>query len=196
MTRHDIHELLRQRAGVAALEFALVAPVFLLLVMGMLNIGQMAYGVAVLNGAVQDAARSTTLKNADTAAADKSVTDAVNPVLPGVKVTSTRKSYYDFADIDRPEKFTDTDSNGLCNGGESYVDENADGIWNADIGKSGNGGANDVVVYSVVATYKPAFTMPFAPRNWASVSLGASAVKKNQPFDKQARYASTARTCQ
>ncbi len=195
MTRHPLSELKDSETGAAALEFALVAPVFLAMLMGMLNVGQMAYGTAVLNGAVQNAARSSTLEGADTSAADQSVSNAVSPVLPGVAVAGTRSSYFDFADIGRPESFDDEDDNGDCNDGESYVDENGSGNWDADIGVTGNGGAGDVVVYTVRATYSPLFSIPFAPDAWASTTLEATAVKKNQPFADQSEYTTTARTC-
>jgi hypothetical protein len=66
--------------------------------------------------------------------------------LPGVTVTSTRKAYYDFTDIGRAEKWTDSNNNRVCDNGEPYTDENGDGSWNADIGEAGNGDAGDVIL--------------------------------------------------
>lgn len=195
ISREPCRRLHSDASGVTIVEFAIVAPVFLLMLMGMLDIGQMIYGKSILNGAVQVAARTSSLETADIAAADAMVLDRVESVLPGVEITSTRTSYYDFADIGRPEQWNDADGNGICNDGEAFTDENDNGGWDEDIGASGNGGANDVVIYAVDASYDPVFKVPFMPEAWASRSLEATAIRKNQPYANQADYSATAGTC-
>lgn len=187
--------VLRDVSGVAALEFALVAPVFLVLLMGMLNVGQVAYGTAVLNGAVQKAARDSTLEGANTAQADAIVKNLAAPVLPGATFVSRRTNYYDFADIGRAERFNDQNNNGTCDNSESYIDENRSGQWDRDIGRGGNGGASDVVVYTVEATFQPVFRIPLMPDQWGRKVLTASAIKKNQPFANQEEYGTTSGIC-
>ncbi|MBW8753874.1 MAG: pilus assembly protein [Sphingomonadales bacterium] len=183
------------RDGNAVIEFAIVAPVFLLMLLGIFDIGQMAYGKAILNGAVEQAARSGTLETADTTVADNMVKAALKPILPNATIATTRKSYYDFNDVARPEKFTDTNGNGTCNTGEPYVDENKNGQWDADIGNSGNGSANDVVLYTVTVTYKPIFRLT-TMNGWNNNrTLTAVGVRKNQPFANQTGYGSSAGTC-
>ncbi|MFN3516859.1 MAG: TadE/TadG family type IV pilus assembly protein, partial [Novosphingobium sp.] len=54
----------QDEAGVSAVEFTLVAPVFLSLVIGIFDLGQMAYGISVTNGAVEKAARDSALESA------------------------------------------------------------------------------------------------------------------------------------
>lgn len=187
--------LTRDTRGVTLVEFALVAPVFLMMIIGLLDIGQMIYGKSVLNGAVEAAARASSLETGDTAAADAIVNARIAPILPGVKVDSKRTSYFDFADIGRAEQWNDADRSGDCNDGEAYTDENGNGAWDKDIGVSGNGGANDVVLYTVTATYEPLFKVPFMPQAWVERSLESTAIRKNQPFATQADYSSTAGTC-
>jgi Flp pilus assembly protein TadG len=181
--------------GAAAVEFAIVAPVFLLLLLGIFDIGQMAYAKAILNGAVEQAARSSSLETADTTAADNLVKNALKPILPNAAVTTSRKSFYDFSDINRAEKWTDTNGNGTCDNGEPYVDENGSGSWEANIGKTGNGGAGDVVLYTVTVTYQPIFTAKFMSNYNATRTLTATGVRKNQPFASQVGYGSSAGTC-
>lgn len=181
--------------GVTIVEFALIAPTFLLLLMGTLDIGQMVYAQSVLNGAVQSAARDASLEGGDTDAADALVLERVASIMPGVVLETSRTSYFDFADIERPEQWNDADNNGTCNDGETYTDENDNGQWDEDIGVSGNGGANDVVIYTVRATYEPLFKIPFMPERWAVRTLESTAIKKNQPFATQAEYSSTAGAC-
>ena len=190
-----VHRLARDASGVAAIEFAMIAPVLLALIMGIFDIGQMAYAKSVLHGAVQEAARSASLESGNTTAADARVRTAVLPVLPKATFVSERSSYFDFADVGRPEGWNDANDNDTCDNSESFTDENGNGEWDADIGQSGNGGANDVVVYTVTVQYVPVFGIPGTTNRFGSRTLSASAIAKNQPFADQDNYGSTAGTC-
>ena len=97
----------RCQKGASTIEFALVAPIFFMLLMGIFDVGQMVYARAVLNGAVQKAARSSALETANTSSADAMVTSALRPIVPHATVSSTRQSYFDFADIGRREHWND-----------------------------------------------------------------------------------------
>lgn len=197
-----LRSIARSEGGSAVTEFGLIAPVFFMLMMGIYDVTHMVYARSVFQGAVERAAREASLETGDTTAADELVEETIRPVLPDVVLASERKSYYDFADIGRPEQWTDVgdeDGNGLgdgiCNFDEPYVDENSSGAWEADVGASGNGGAGDVVMYTVTATYSPVFRIPFMPESWASREITAVAVKKNQPFSEQLALSTNAGTC-
>ncbi|MBV1691210.1 pilus assembly protein [Novosphingobium sp. G106] len=190
-----LFRLAAEQDGLAAIEFAIVAPVFCLLLMGIFDIGQMAYGRSILSGAVEKAARSSAMETADTTAADLMVQNAIKPILPGATFTSTRAAYVDFSDVNRAEKFTDTNNNGTCDAGEPYVDENRSGHWEADVGISGNGGANDVVLYTVTVNYKPVFRVNLLGNTTETRTMVAYGVRKNQPFATQRGYGSSAGTC-
>lgn len=192
---HLARRAIRDKSGVSATEFALIAPVFLTMMMGIFDAGQQAYATSVLNGAVQKAARDSSLEITDLGYADAMVEKQVGPILPGATFKSTRTSYNDFKDIGRPEKWNDANNDGTCSHNESYVDENGNGEWDSDIGKEGNGGADDVVVYEMSVSYDPTFKVPFMPAHWTKRSLKASAIKKNQPFANQVGYGSTAGIC-
>lgn len=195
----------RQQQGTAVTEFGLIAPVFMVFMIGVYDITHMAYARSVFSGAVETAAREASLETGDTAEADAFVLDAIQPVVPGVVVETERESYFDFADIDRPEPWTDNlgkdedgewidyagFENGTCDYGESFVDKNRSGEWEADGGAEGNGGAGDVVIYTARATYTPLFKIPFAPDSWNERTMTARAVKKNQPFGDQVAGAGT-----
>lgn len=181
--------------GVAVVEFALVAPILLLLVIGVLDVGQMLYGQVLLNGAAQTTGRNATLEGADISSQDANIAAIVSPALPGVTIKVTRSSYFDFTDVGRAEKWNDTNNDGTCDNGESYVDENGNGNWDADIGKNGNGGADDVVVQTITATYSPIFKVPFMPSKWAQRTLTATSVRKNQPYSLQQSYGSATGNC-
>lgn len=181
--------------GSAVIEFAIAAPVLLLLLIGIYDMAHTAYLTAVLHGAVQEAARGDGLEGADNAKADAYVSSMVKRIAPDATVTFKRSSYYDFADIKRAEAWNDKNTNGTCDKGETYTDENKNGKWDADIGTSDNGGANDVVLYAVTVNYKPVFIVPYIANSTAQRTLTASAVRKNQPYALQEKYSSAAGTC-
>ncbi len=182
--------------GATIVEFAIVAPLFMVLLLGIMDVGQMVYGKSVLAGAVRKAARDSSLETRNTTEADAMVVDMIRPVLPGVTITTTRKSYYDFSDIDRPEKWNDSNKNGRCDNSETYTDENRNAQWDEDVGQAGSdGGASDVVVYTVNASFEPVFKVPFLPKLWNNRTLSSTAVTRNQPFTTQAGYGSSAGSC-
>lgn len=181
--------------GVTAIEFAIAAPVLIMLLLGIYDMGHTLYVSALLRGAVQQAARSDTLEVADVAKANAYVEGIVKSVVPQAEVRSKRVSYYDFADIKRAESWNDNNGNGVCDKAESYIDENRNLRWDPDVGVENNGGANDVTLYTVDVIYEPIFINPFVSSSKNLRTLSASAVKKNQPFALQERYGSAARTC-
>lgn len=187
--------------GSTVVEFAIVVPVFLTMLIMAFDVGQMAFANAMLRGAVQEAARSAALETGDTTAADNQIKAAMSTVLPGSTVITSRVNYFDFSDIGRAEKWADKNNDGTCNNGENYVDENANGTWDAEIGRGGNGSAGDVVVYDVNVSYDPIFKIPnfFGKQSikdsWGTRELNAKAVRKNQPFAKQNKYGSAAGSC-
>mgnify|MGYP001983679009 CR=1 FL=1 len=182
-------------SGSALMEFGLVATVFVTMMLGVMDIGQAAYTQAVLNGAAQEVARAASLETRDVPASDAELEKLVQKVAPNAKVTPKRVSYFDFADINRAEKWNDKNGDGLCNNDENFVDENGNGRWDEDIGVEENGGAGDVVVYTVSVEYEPLFAIPFYDDADAKRTLSTTFVKKNQPFERQEGYASDAGVC-
>lgn len=181
--------------GVTAIEFALLGPVFIALLLGIYDMGYTVYLRSVLQGAVQKVARTATLETADTVKADAYVKDMVLGVMPGAQVVAKRVSYYDFADIRRAESWNDKNSNGVCDKSETYIDENRNGHWDPDVGTGDNGGAGDTVLYTVTVTYTPLFPNPFVSGSNNTRSMSASSVKKNQPYALQEKYGSAVGVC-
>jgi len=191
-----LRRLKRDSAGVTAVEFALVAPIFLMVIVGSLDLGQMVYAKSVLDGVVEKAARDSTLESGDTILADRVVKKAVLEILPEARVSATRKSYFDFNSANRGEELDDVNGDGECSPGEAYTDLNGNDAWDEDLGAAGNGGANDVIVYTVKVSYEPVFAMPIVPLDWSTREISATAVKRNQPFGKQSgSYSARPKTC-
>jgi len=66
------------------------------------------------------------------------------------------------------------------------VDENGNGVWDADVGKGGLGGANDVVLYTVTLNYDRVFPLWKLIGGDQRATASASTVLRNQPFGPQA----------
>lgn len=86
--------LLRDKRGVSAVEFGMTAPILFIVVFGTLQQAQSYYCYTVLNGAVNAAARKSSLQSGQTSATtlDTLVTQMIKYVMPQASVTFTRKT--------------------------------------------------------------------------------------------------------
>lgn len=182
-----IRRVTRQTDGAAAVEFALIAPMLIMVIMGLFDVGYSLYANVTLQGAVQQAARKSTVEGgqANWSLMDNAVRKQVRSVVPGATVTFTRKSYANFSKIGIPEDFTDVNHSGTCNAGEPFEDANGNGIWDQDRGATGMGGARDAVLYTVTVTYKRPFPMATVVGLPANITQVGKTVLRNQPYDSQ-----------
>lgn len=176
--------LRRGERGVAMVEFALTAPVFLLVLMGAFDYCWQMYAQQVLQGAVAKAGRDSTIETyvADPGDLDERVRAQVQQVFAHAEVTFTRKAYDRFDQVGVEERYTDANKNGSYDVGECYDDSNGNGQWDADRGRDGNGGADDVILYSASMTFDrvlPVWRMLGQPQ---STTLTSTTVLRNQPF--------------
>lgn len=177
--------LARDRRGVSAVEFGLLTPALFAMLFGLLDLGHTMYTAQMLHGAIQQAARDSTLEGASGQAAvlDGAVIQAVRAVAPGAQVRFARKAYSNFSDAARPEDYTDVNANGRCDAGEPFEDSNANGSWDTDRGQDGFGGARAALLYTVTVNYQRFFPVHiFIPGQTETVSLTASTVLRNQPY--------------
>ncbi len=146
-----LRRLLKSTSGVSVVEFGFTAPLFVAMVFGTLELGYGIYASSVLGGAVQAAGRNSGLENAqdDQTAIDDMVADQVSAVVPSADLTFTRQNYQEFTDVGRPEDFDDANNNLEYDDDECFTDENDNETWDEDVGADGQGGANDVVLYTV-----------------------------------------------
>ncbi len=178
--------LRRDRDGVTAVEFAIVAPVMLLLIFGLLDLTFQAYIQSVLDGAVNAAARSGTIEEnaADQSAVDQRVADQVHTVVSQARMTFDRTNYVTVSQIGKPELFDDDNKNDEYDPDECFIDYNRNGVWDADRGRIGQGGADDFVRYTATATYQRLFPMAMFGLP-ATQRLTAVSVLRNQPYAGQ-----------
>ncbi len=179
------------------MEFALVAPIFLLMLMGMFVLGQQVYASALLQGALQQAARDSTLERGqgDYGKIDARLEEAVLPIIPGATIVLQRRNFATFSDTRIPEQFTDTNNNGKCDDGEPFEDIDGDGILDADRGRDGIGGARDAVVLTATATYDRLIPIPSLTGLEREVTLRGRTVLRNQPFDAQGKRVAMTSYC-
>jgi Flp pilus assembly protein TadG len=177
-----IGRLWRASGGAALIEFALTAPVALLMAMGLCDLAYQLYMQSVLSGLVQKAGRDATIQNANTSTLDATVLtqmQAVNRNAVYAAGYPSRQSYAQFGYIS-PEPFIDGNRNGVRDSGECFTDINGNGSWDANPGITGNGGASDTVVYTAAVTYPHLFTVWLG---WsARVTISATTILKNQPY--------------
>ena len=170
-------------------EFGLIAPVLVFSLIGLFDLSYNIYTASLLEGSIQKAARDSSIEGAGLTQVeiDARVTEVVRSVVPSASVSFERKAYTNFADIARPEDFTDLNTDGICNDGEPFEDVNGNNQWDEDRGSVGMGGARDAVLYVVTVTYDRQFPLHQFIGVPGEVTSVARTVLRNQPFAMQER---------
>ena len=172
--------------GATLVEFAFVAPILLLMILGLFDMAHSQYTSAMINGAMQKAARDLTLETAPSEVAniDQRVIAHVRTVAPNSAIIELeKKSHIGFEDIGEPEDYNDSNGDGVCNDGEPFVDSNRNGQWDPDRGVDGIGGAHDAVLYTAVVTYDRLFPLYGLMGMSQQVTLRSTTAMRNQPYD-------------
>lgn len=192
-SRYVLHRLATDARGAAVVEFAIIIPVLAMLLLGSIEFGLNVYMRAVLEGAMQQAGRNSSLESSQSSqtAIDTFVRDRVQGVLPGATVTFVRENYQSFSNVGRPEDFTDTNGNGIHDATECFQDANGNNTWDADAGRTGIGGANDVVEYTATVTYPSLIPGGRALGLSPTTTIKAQTILRNQPFASQPTWTTT-----
>lgn len=181
--------LIRDRRGNTIVEFGFVAPIMVMVLMGLGEVLYQPYLQSILSGAVQKAGRDSTIEDS---VLDKSVTDGidakvvkiVSAIAKGAEFKPERKSFSSFGLI-KPEQFTDSNGNNRRDAGECFDDINGNKTWDARPGRDGQGGADDVTEYTMTVTYKRVFPVAKLIGLGDTNTISAKTILKNQPFDAQ-----------
>ena len=188
--RHQLRHLRRQSDGSTVLEFAFVAPVLILLLVGSMEVGMIFFASSLLEGGLREASRFG-LTGAPPASGTREshIADVVNQNGAGVIQVDdsniTTLVYPNFTSIGEPEPYTDTNGNSVHDAGEPFTDINCNFQWDPDMGKSGLGHGGEVVQYTV--SYDLAIMTGFLAPLLGSdgkLPLSASVVVRNEPFDE------------
>ena len=195
--------LLTDCRGVAAIEFAIVAPIVILLIMTLFEMGFLLTGGVFLEAGARaagrfgitgaarpDESRETTIRTI--------ITSHVCPAaLPGATsslcfwtadgatptLAITTRAYTDPRNLGQPEPFADLPpENGSYDAGETYTDVNGNGQWDADMGAASAGGSGDVVLYEI--SMPQAVTTPLLRTaiGGAHYTDRARVIVRNEPF--------------
>lgn len=181
-----LSRLAADRRGLAAVEFALLLPVLCITILGLMDIGYRYYLWAQVDGIVQKAGRNSTLETRTPAEIDAEVRARVQALNKAATVDIQRRAYSNFNNVRQPENYRDTNGNSRYDLGECFEDENGNGVWDEDMGRTGSGGsARDVVQYSVKVDFKRLFpaALTFGGSNQDSMTVRT--VLRNQPWDRQ-----------
>ncbi len=178
------------RSGSAAVEFGFVALPMSLLILPPIDLGYRAYAQSVLQGVLVRAARNSTTGSFSNSQIDAMVNNELTEFKKNATVTVTRKNYASFSGVGKPEKITsDTAPIGSYNVGDCYNDTNGNGQWDADQGKAGQGGADDVVFYEVKIVFPRIIPMTGLLGFPANETLKSSTIVRNQPYAASTQWA-------
>lgn len=181
------------RKGAALTEFAIVAPVLCLLIVGSFDVGHTLYMRSVVQGALQKAARDSSLEAglANNAVLDGKVEARIKDIANTASVQFSRRYYRTFsaAAAARAEPYTDTNTNARCDAGEPFEDQNHNGVRDADGADAGQGGAKDSVLYTVTVNYPRMFPLAGFIGVPDTTTIKASMILANQPYGDQGNYA-------
>ena len=179
----------RDERGTTIVEFAIVAPVLLLIIIGGMEIGHLGYIKGITRAALQVAARDSGLETGagSREAIDARVRERIRTVIPKAQIDIDRTSYSNFTDVNTPEDFNDSNGNGLYDTNECFTDMNGNGRWDADRGRSNSqGSADEVVLYSVSVTYDKIFPLWKLVGQPQTNVISAKTTLRNQPYGIQA----------
>ena len=198
MSRAPLRSLAHDSKGATIVEFAFVAPVLCLFMVGGFDIAHSLYLQADLEGIVQKTGRDSALESGTEAerqaATDEKIRVQVRALANHAQIVITRRYYRTFSKAlaAQHETFDDTNGDGLCNAGEPYTDANNNTLWDRDGGDGGQGGAKDKAVYTVTVRYARMLPLHrFIPGLPAESVITANTVLQNQPYSNQSSYTNT-----
>ncbi|MFO1209426.1 MAG: TadE family protein [Amaricoccus sp.] len=178
-------KLLRCTRGATAVEFAVILPLLLLFVCGGIEMAINLFIGSSIESAVLEASRfgitdpKEGVNRADQVLAI--VKDKTYGLLDMSKVRMATLVYSSFADIGKPEPFTDKNGDKAYNSGEPFTDINGNGKWDPDMGKAGLGGAGDIVVYQL--SYDWGIVTPMVQEVMGkTVTHTSSVAVRNEPW--------------
>lgn len=180
---------LKQDDAAAMTEFALVAPLLMLMIVGIVEVAIILFVSSLLEGSVREAGRygitGYVYQGFDRVAMiRKIIAENTAGLVDMEKVEISTLVYPSFSAIGKPEPFTDTNGNGQRDPGELFNDVNGNGEWDSDMGLASAGGPGDIVVYTISYDWPliTAFLGDLLGRA-GTIPLRASYAVRNEPWD-------------
>jgi hypothetical protein len=201
----QVSTLFKDRRGIVALEFAVLAPIVILFFTGVWALINIQLGGVALEGGIAAASRQAIIGPSNVtgtredmirevvaryvcprATGDGTVCywdesllsgngDGVDPLIIDMR------AYIDPRNIGQPEPFTDLDNDGVLDPGEPWTDSNGNGSYDTDMGHASAGGAGDYVVFEVTMA-QPVVHPLLIPVLGRSHRHAAKVVIRNEPW--------------
>lgn len=184
-----LKELIGASRGATAVEYAMIAPVLLLLLVGIIEYNAMMYAATVLEGATAIASRQGKTGYVESGMSQQDyiygvVQNRVTGILDPNQLAITSKSYANLAVVGQPEPCISPPA-APCTGTPDvhFVDVNHNGYWDSDQGAAGLGAAGDIVVYTVTYPWKimTPIMLNFMGTN-GTFTLTSSSIVRNEPY--------------
>lgn len=189
LRRSRLWRLLRCARGVSTIEFAFAGPVVFLAATMLIEFAMMMFVQALLEGGLREAARfGVTGYTPPGVTREDQIKQVIASNMAGLidmaTASVTELVYPSFSDVGKPEPFTDSNGNGHYDSGEPFTDVNGNGVWDADMGASGAGGPEDIVLYTVAVDWHP-MTPLVAPLfgSDGKIRMAASVAVRNEPYN-------------
>lgn len=182
--------------GAAMIEFAIIAPVFLTILIGIFDVGIMM----IIRTSIEEGARAASRYGITGGAASSSTRDgSINQVVLNTiatysggivdttKVTITVKSYASLSNVGQPEPFVDTNGDGKYEGAgqpggpEPFTDVNGNGKWDADQGLVGSYGTGGQAVEYLISYRWTPYILRFIPA-LGTITMTGTATVNNEEF--------------
>ncbi len=179
----------KRNDGTAAIEFALIMPALVIIIMGSIELSLFFFVQTALEGATFSVSRLGKTGFVESGytreeTIRKHLDDWLGFYLDTQLLTIDAQTYNDFSSVGTPEPFIDANHNGTRDSGENYTDVNGNGQYDMDQGVASNGNAGDVVVYTI--SYPWSLLTPFLADSLGEngvVEVQSRFVVKNEPFN-------------
>lgn len=185
--------LAAEQRGVTALEFGLLAAPLCLLLLGFLDLGYQSYVRSVLQGALNDIARTASVENPNLGTATGTVEARINTAIRNRMASLVSNgtynvsisNYFQFSGVGQPERLiNDVNRNGRYDAGDCWQDTNPNLRYDTDAGRTGLGSADDVVFYDVTLTMPRLFPVGIVGGS-ANYSVNVRSAVRSQPYANQ-----------
>lgn len=188
---------LKDRQGASMIELAFAFPVFILMLIGIIELAMLMFIQVAVEGGLRSASRfgiTGQVAGEGMTREQKIAEIVVGHAQNLVKIEPSDIEllvYKDFSSVAQPEPYTDADKNdgpefkeGKDQFNPAVHDINGNGVWDADQGDTsqGAGGAGAIVLYRV--TFDWEWLTPFFAATVASekVNLQAAITVRNEPW--------------
>lgn len=186
--RRRLARLIRGRKGVAVVEFALVAPVCMLLVCVFIDLSMVMFISNVMEGGLREASRYAITGSLEPGKTREEkireiVVDHSYGLIAPADIVISYKVYGSMQAIGQPEPFVDQNGNGQYDAGEPFTDVNSNGAWDSDQGAISPGGPGSIVAYTVTYDWKLWTPMAAEALGGGGVmKLSATVAVRNEPY--------------